>query len=1089
FEITFQQMITIGICSTLATSLGPHCKGHFRVIGPGLLMCLADSKPALREKVIACLNVWLQHSSLLPLVESEALFDALKMESPFLKAELLGWLAVILPPHKQLPPELRSVIPSVLACLEDRNADVRKRATDALVPLMIHTGYDAFLKELGKCKPATKDQIQPVLEKARSELPAKPAKVQKATSAPSAAPAASSKKVVPKSAPVASRTEEPEDDEPAPERSAAKSDSKSKVVKGKGKPAPAATKKKDDEDFGPIMNMSVTKDQRVKEEKAMKVLKWNFIELRGEFIDQLKGQMEKNFNRAIMVDLFHADFKNHIKAIEQLIKCLETQERETLNNLDLLLKWMTIRFFDTNPSMLNKALDYIQQLFSLLASLDYHLSDLEAGSFVPYLLMKSGDPKDNVRRDVRNIMKQMCKVYPSNKMFSFVIDGLKCKVAKQRAELLEELGCLIESYGMNVCQPSPAHALKIIAGQIGDRDNGVRNAALNTLVVAYSILGESVYKYVGTLNDKDQSLLDERIKRAIKNKEMKPKEALQPQPQPQQRPKTAPAGGLSKAASQPNMSAGHGHLPLMKKTYQLDIDLDDNWEPVVPSLIELDLEALMAPVTKPKIMARPASPNVSSKLIGSADVSASIGTVVSQISDVSINTSIKALAQIDEVLKDEKKADIMANHIDNLLVVITMQCKLGIGKHLMDPQVENGEVIRLYRCLLSTLISIFDRTSMGKKASTNILKDLMHSLLIVLLDTQIEQLEEGPQIIRTVNVTVVKIINKSDPTNITCAIISLMRECLQSETCSNKFLDLVIKCLWKILNLVPDNINDLNCDRVLYEAHLFFQQFPTSSWKSRPNLDMPIRTIKTLLHNLTKLKGHKILSHTGLIGASENSEVEAYLHTVLAKSSYKQEDGSTERIKSASKVKRVSKTHELLTEIFKKIGNKENTREGLNDLFDFKRKYPEADVDPFLKKTSPHFQKYINNMLSEIEEERRVKKLAENPNMSYHNCTDENAANTTGGSDSDPPDVDYYREKLRELRAKCGLDGNATETDSNKTAEMKASHFSHTDPSDEPEAMEIKWPSSAQMQEEPKQSVDVTSLKARLERIKKMANS
>ncbi|BFZ04985.1 hypothetical protein BsWGS_08024 [Bradybaena similaris] len=1081
------QMITIGICSTLATSLGPHCKGHFKVIGPGLIMCLADSKPALREKVIACLNVWLQHSTLLPLVESEAIFDGLKMENPFLKAELLGWLSEVLPPHKQLPPELRNVIPSVLTCLEDRNADVRKRAGDALVPLMIHTGYDAFLKALGKCKPATKDQIQPLLEKARSELPAKPVKAPKATSAP----AASSKKVVPKSAPlpssVSSRSEEPEDDEPQP----AKSDSKSKVVKGKGKPAsaPVAGKKKEDEDFGPTMNMTVLKDQRVKEEKAMKVLKWNFIELRAEFIDQLKGQMEKNFNRAIMVDLFHSDFKNHIKAIEQLIKCLETQERETLNNLDLLLKWLTIRFFDTNPSMLNKALDYIQQLFSLLASLDYHLSDLEASSFIPYLLMKSGDPKDNVRRDVRNIMKQMCKVFPSNKMFSYVIDGLKCKVAKQRSELLEELGCLIENYGMNVCQPSPAHALKIIAGQISDRDNGVRNAALNTIVITYSIIGESVYKYVGILNDKDQSLLDERIKRAMKNKEIKPKEPLQAQPPPQQRPKTAPAGGLSKAASQPNMSAGHGQHPLIKKTYQLDIDLDDNYEPIVPSLIEMDLEALMAPVTKPKITARPASPNVSSKLIGSADVSASIGTVVSQISDVSINTSIMALAQIDEVLKDEKKADVMANHIDNLLVVITMQCKLGIGKHLMDTQVENGEVIRLYRCLLSTLISIFDRTSMGKKASTNILKDLMYSLLIVLLDTQIEQLEEGPQIIRTVNVTVVKIINKSDPTNISCAIISLMRECLQSETCSNKFLDLVIKCLWKTLNLVPDNINDLNCDRVLYEAHLFFQHFPTSSWKSRPNLDMPIRTIKTLLHNLTKLKGHKILSHTGLIGASENSEVEAYLHTVLAKSNCKQDDGGTDRIKSASKVKRVSKTHELLTEIFKKIGNKENTREGLNDLFDFKRKYPEADVEPFLKKTSPHFQKYINNMLSEIEEERRIKRLADNPNVSYHNCSDENAANTTGSSDSDPPDVDYYREKLRELRAKCGLDGNTTEADSNKTADMKTGHMSNIDASEETEAMEIKWPSSAQIQEEPKQSVDVTSLKARLERIKKMANS
>ena len=64
-------------------------------------------------------------------------------------------------------------------------------------------------------------------------------------------------------------------------------------------------------------------------------------------------------------------------------------------------------------------------------------------------------------------------------------------------ELLEELGCLIEHYGMNVCQPSPKAALQIIAAQIDNRDNNVRNAALNTIVEAYYIVDEQVYKLVG----------------------------------------------------------------------------------------------------------------------------------------------------------------------------------------------------------------------------------------------------------------------------------------------------------------------------------------------------------------------------------------------------------------------------------------------------------------------------------------------------------------------------------------------------------------------------------------------------------------
>lgn len=93
-------------------------------------------------------------------------------------------------------------------------------------------------------------------------------------------------------------------------------------------------------------------------------------------------------------------------------------------------------------------------------------------------------------------------------MFTFLMDGIKSKNAKQRMECIEELGNLIEAYGISVCQPSPNVAVKNIAGQIGDRDNGVRNAALNAAVQAYMDVGENqFYKLTGNLNDKDQSLL------------------------------------------------------------------------------------------------------------------------------------------------------------------------------------------------------------------------------------------------------------------------------------------------------------------------------------------------------------------------------------------------------------------------------------------------------------------------------------------------------------------------------------------------------------------------------------------------------
>lgn len=74
-------------------------------------------------------------------------------------------------------------------------------------------------------------------------------------------------------------------------------------------------------------------------------------------------------------------------------------------------------------------------------------------------------------------------------------------------ECLEELGCLVESYGMNVCQPTPGKALKEMATHIGDRDNAVRNAALNTIVTVYNVHGDQVFKLIGNVSVTENKIL------------------------------------------------------------------------------------------------------------------------------------------------------------------------------------------------------------------------------------------------------------------------------------------------------------------------------------------------------------------------------------------------------------------------------------------------------------------------------------------------------------------------------------------------------------------------------------------------------
>ncbi len=60
---------------------------------------------------------------------------------------------------------------------------------------------------------------------------------------------------------------------------------------------------------------------------------------------------------------------------------------------------------------------------------------------------------------------------------------------------------------MTVCGAQPQKTVPIIAHQITDRDNTVRMAALNAIVVVYGNMGEGVYKFTSQVNGADQEFI------------------------------------------------------------------------------------------------------------------------------------------------------------------------------------------------------------------------------------------------------------------------------------------------------------------------------------------------------------------------------------------------------------------------------------------------------------------------------------------------------------------------------------------------------------------------------------------------------
>lgn len=134
---------------------------------------------------------------------------------------------------------------------------------------------------------------------------------------------------------------------------------------------------------------------------------------RDEYVEQLKTQMSTCLAKWLQDELFHFDFQRHVKAIGAMIEVshktvaesaiisnctrlnlltvfqhMEVEYDAVIGCLDLVLKWFTLRFFDTNTSVLMKALEFLKLLFTMLSRKNYQLSDYEASSFIPYLILK-----------------------------------------------------------------------------------------------------------------------------------------------------------------------------------------------------------------------------------------------------------------------------------------------------------------------------------------------------------------------------------------------------------------------------------------------------------------------------------------------------------------------------------------------------------------------------------------------------------------------------------------------------------------------------------------------------------------------------
>eukprot|EP00041_Stephanoeca_diplocostata_P035693 m.1267989 g.1267989 ORF g.1267989 m.1267989 type:complete len:2057 (+) comp24744_c0_seq4:288-6458(+) len=1003
---------TLNVLAAIGPLMGPPVKKYLAHFLDAVLSTLADGKDTVRAAGVAVLDSWHDQIGLLPFVDAAAdkLAAALTSGKPHEQCAVLVWLRAKLTLVAHSPPNVKALVKPLVTCMEDRNKDVRQAAVSLFEDMVGYLGPEKLRKSMaGSLQGPLKATVADIL----------------ANHGADAQPATASKAILNKPSSVRPKT-------------AGSSTRAAKTKTTQAKTAGTKDRSKTSRDTGSdagdaqLVFDGKGKSKRHKDERTSKALKWAFTAPREEFVLQLQEQFKTCATAQLQKMLFSSDFRLHIKALEHFIEALGTDEGRTnaFASVDVLLKWITLRYFDSNPTVQLKAMTFLQELFQAMSSEGIELSDWEAAAFLPFLVNQSGSKLESIRHDIHGLFRLIGHTYPSSKMFQHILDGLKSKNAKQRCECLIEASSMIERLGMSVCQMGAAKTLVVIAKQIADRDNSVRTAALNCIVAVWNILGDDVFKLMGDLQPKHATLVTERIKRHGSRDRPVTAPAAPDDRSTARAASPAKASVLRKSLSRRSPSGGNADSTRtssgsVRQEFSLNLDtlaqpahFDATQLELAPTEIDfddtpidLDLHHSARQSVSPTEGDRKVSleGGVELSMASSTDSHGSGGsmqeeprpTYVDSIAENLVSSiplqAINALkAAEDELNQDKAFLDVHANAI---LSACTTQARLLFAVHFQTDDADAVALaVRLCKHLLGFVLQAFRNSSVIQNVSREVLSTMISDLLAHVQSPQLAKLAEGSQITKALNCILLKILQSVKPNLAFAILFEIMNTSLHNSTLADKpkHIQLVQRCIWKLVKALPDEIDAVDAGDLLVGVNEFLASNPPAVDPATEDEDIPTRTMRTVVAALVKCKGAGIKEDAGALvpaggdpyrTAAGYMLLQALTRAGLAdgESSFAASPSSTAsptsdgRAPPARGVCSAEEQEERLVQIFAMITSKDETKQGMEALYDFQLQFPAADTDKFLQTTSPFFQTHIRRCLADIKRRRQHRHSAHAP--------------------------------------------------------------------------------------------------------------
>ncbi|TIB67916.1 hypothetical protein E3Q24_03917 [Wallemia mellicola] len=1085
------QGMALTIIQKIALGMGKPFEKYVKTFVQGVAGIASDQKANVRAAAIATLDAMATACEGIDLLVSP-LSTALESPNPTLRSNVLEWLNVFLaekiPPSRST--DLAPLASPVISSLEDRNGDVRKNAQALLPYIIASAGYDFVESKTDKLKPAAKNTVLPILQSAKGIAKPAAAPVPPKTAAPMPAPgpatSAPTRPKVPGSirppptagpgtpikakptampppAADASSIRPPgsmrsrfgalsrSTAAPAPEEDEGGFGIKAKVPMKKPSTSSiastSATQTSKSQSTYPFTSSDLmSKRQRAVKDGNARFTLGGDAGIRPEQIDYLEHQSQPFLCTQLHNLLFstdhHAesDYLAGLAIINDVIQDafgdsdnyglgVEKSRQFILANVDIILKYVTLRLFDNNTSILLRTLEVIESTLKVVDEVNAQLTDYEANAFLPTLIVKSGDGKEPVRVRIRGILRLLGRSYPPSKVFNQLIDhGTTCKNSRTRSESIDELGSIINRHGMGVLTSNKA--LKIIGASLSDRDSSVRNSVLNTLVEVYKLVGDQVWSMVGDLPPKEKSMMEERLKRQPERGSAIPAKAAVGSKIAQR-----PSSSLSKLSQPSTFRAESPSRPDSRSSSRASSrtvnrpqsPAVDSPRKAIPTSKIGGVRGIRPPsqLGRTSTLPQPSSglpqPSAGSALPQPSNSSASQSIKDNTSRPTSLTSTKSAFSSLSNLNNDpptdpiagilsnepdrsvdslkviqrklESPTDDLVRQADRLVTNITTQM-FNTFEALREDMVPN--VFRLAKHLIQTLNATVDSPTIAATLSSDSIR-----LLLEELTTRLLQTADSPSLkdlSRFINMLLLRLFTHGDLTAIFSALFDLLSAAtinlhdlrVKNESPEAKLPELVLKCVWKTARNVKDDLQAerLDASVLLYTLEQFLQKIPPAEWRSRASDeialgDMPLRTfvswqlvcyftadMHTQLFTTTRSMRNSTWCQTqrtqSLLNRGPPSANDGGIGLGIKNVPTASSNGS--ELQASQTSQEEYEVNERLRRIFDKISESTTNKEGIADLYTFQKEHPEKQprIEKQLSDLGEVFNSYIKRVLQRL---------------------------------------------------------------------------------------------------------------------------